>query len=165
MIYTFNERKFEEKVERTDSCWIFNGAKSSKGYGSVRTRQPRKMVGAHILAYQKWVGQVDEGMHVLHSCDNPSCVNPEHLSLGTNADNMADRNSKNRQARAFNTPKTKLTKEEADEIRDTYLSSKSIGSKKHTGISYRQLANDYGVTQGAIQAIIHKKTHSYEEIS
>ena len=163
MIYTFNERKFEDKIEKTDSCWIFNGAKSSKGYGSVRTRQPRKMVGAHILAYQKWIGQVDEGMHVLHSCDNPSCVNPEHLGLGTNADNVVDKCEKNRQAKSFKIPHTKLTRNDAESIRNLYFSSKTIGSKKRTGVSYRSLAELYNVHFNTIKAIIQNKTHHYEE--
>lgn len=163
MIYTFNERKFEDKIEKTDSCWIFNGARSSKGYGSVRTRQPRKMVGAHILAYQKWIGQIDEGMHVLHSCDNPSCVNPEHLSLGTNADNVMDRDSKNRQAKSFKLPQTKLSKNDADNIRNLYFSSKTLGSKKRAGVSYRSLAKRYNISSSTVQQIITEMTHSYEE--
>jgi len=72
-------------------CWIFAGARLPKGYGKigVGSRGEGWML-AHRASYECFVGPVPEGMCVLHRCDNPSCVNPDHLFLGTKSDNTQD---------------------------------------------------------------------------
>jgi hypothetical protein len=91
---------FTEKTEPRDSgCIEWTGHRDPKGYGRFSSQGGEILV--HRLAYTMHFG-VDPGeLHVLHSCDNPSCCNPHHLFLGTNADNMADRLAKGRQARLF----------------------------------------------------------------
>ena len=88
-----------------DNCWIWTGARDRDGYGlflvktSDRPDGQRICMHAQRFAWLSTTGPIPEGMHVLHRCDNPSCVNIEHLFLGTNEDNAADRHRKGRDAK------------------------------------------------------------------
>lgn len=86
--------RFWEKVNKTAGCWIWEGALGRKGYGRFVTSSG--LVGAHRVAYQLANGPFDLAMFVCHSCDNPKCVNPAHLFLGSNHDNMVDMIAKKR---------------------------------------------------------------------
>src|SRR3972149_1210769 len=70
-------------------CWIWEGAINEDGYGRFVINR-KKIVGAHRKSYQAFIGQIPSGMHVLHSCDQPSCVNPKHLFLGNQDINNKD---------------------------------------------------------------------------
>ena len=84
-----------ESRQRTGSeCWEWDGAKDKDGYGRLRWRW--KEMRAHVAAWLAWRGKVPKDSCVLHTCDNPSCVNPDHLWLGTQGDNVADRHAKGR---------------------------------------------------------------------
>ena len=88
--------RFEEKFipEPNTGCWIWMVGANKQGYGLFwADGRPTR---AHRFAYAKYVGPIPDGLHVLHRCDVPSCVNPAHLFLGTNADNVADREIKGR---------------------------------------------------------------------
>lgn len=87
---------FWKRLTKTDSgCWEFSGCKSSDGYGRL-IFQGRKL-SAHRLAYELTEGAIPDGMAICHKCDNPPCCNPDHLFLGTQADNVADRVAKGRE--------------------------------------------------------------------
>ena len=89
-------RRFAEKVERRPSgCWEWTGARQTGGYGVLGVGSS-KLVRAHRFAWELHYGEVPEGLSVLHRCDNPCCVNTEHLFLGTQADNMHDMRAKGR---------------------------------------------------------------------
>jgi|ERR1041385_1929703 len=82
--------RFWTKVEKTPTCWIWTGAQDRHGYGYFHFGKRNEAVKAYRMAYELAVGPIPEGMHVLHRCDNPPCVNPAHLFIGTHRDNMQD---------------------------------------------------------------------------
>ena len=86
-------RFWQQVAKRTDDqCWLWIGAKDKDGYGKIKTRD-RKTIRPHRLSWEIHRGPVPEGMQVCHDCpgkDNPSCVNPSHLWLGTSKDNCLD---------------------------------------------------------------------------
>ena len=86
--------RFWNKVDKTDDCWNWTASKNIQGYGYFRF--DGKMRKAHRMAWLLVNGEIPDGMCVCHTCDNPGCVNPIHLWLGTNQDNMDDMNNKGR---------------------------------------------------------------------
>lgn len=86
------DRLSKKYVVSNSGCWIWTGAKMAKGYGKMWLLG--KLIGAHRASWELHRGQVPKGLHVLHSCDTPECINPNHLFLGTNHDNIVDRNNK-----------------------------------------------------------------------
>jgi len=82
-------KRFLSKVQMTHSCWIWKAsAKNQFGHGSFSVGNKRKF--AHRVSYELFVGPIPEGKCVLHTCDNPRCVNPGHLFIGTKKDNIKD---------------------------------------------------------------------------
>ncbi len=101
------QQLFDRNVDRCDGCWEWRGYRNPKGYGFTRPGgRGVKGVLAHRLSWELHRGEIPEGMQVLHRCDNPPCVNPEHLFLGTNLDNIRDRVAKGRPggSQAWTTP-------------------------------------------------------------
>ena len=81
--------RFWTKAEATETCWNWKWSCGPKGYGTLGHRG--KTMRAHRVAYELVNGEIPKGKSVLHSCDNPKCVNPDHLWIGTQQDNMIDR--------------------------------------------------------------------------
>lgn len=92
------KQRFSARIRVTPECWQWIGASGGGGYGHMRVSG--KVVGAHRVSYELHRGPIPDGLHVLHSCDNPLCVNPAHLRLGTHQDNMADMYSRGRRTAA-----------------------------------------------------------------
>lgn len=128
-------------TEKGDGCWTWTGYIRPGGYGEAYfgTKPNRERVLAHRAVYEAFIGDLS-GKLVCHSCDNPSCVNPAHLFLGTIQDNMDDRNAKGRQARGEKNAPAKLTEAEVRAIR-----ADERGCKK--------LSKAYGVHEGTIMSI------------
>ena len=128
----------------TGACIEHSGGRMRTGYG--RTQYKGKQILAHRLAYCLAAGvepnQI-KGMVVRHRCDNPGCINPEHLELGSTQDNMNDMTERGRRVRGELVGNAKLTAEQIDEIRSTYVPR----SKSHNQYA---LAKKFGVTQSLI---------------
>lgn len=92
---SINER-FWSKVEKSGACWIWTGFVDPKGYGAISTQRGHRPLQTHRLSWEMANGKIPDGAMVLHRCDNPRCVNPDHLFLGTAADNTHDMMNKDR---------------------------------------------------------------------
>ena len=86
--------RFWERVDTTGECWLWTGHRNEDGYGTLGWQY--KQYSAHRLSYEIAYGAIPPGLCVCHRCDNPPCVRPDHLFLGTQADNMRDRYRKGR---------------------------------------------------------------------
>ena len=92
-IITDLNKRFWAKVNKSGGCWIWT-AQNVNGYGRIRIN--KKLILAHRFVWEMVNGLIPKDLDVLHSCDNPSCVNPKHLWVGTHQDNMDDRDKKGR---------------------------------------------------------------------
>ncbi len=90
--------RFWAKVRKGEGCWLWVGAKQHNGYGYLHSggHSIRKPLRAHRVSWELHNGPIPDGLRVLHSCDTPCCVNPAHLFLGTQSDNMKDCAAKGR---------------------------------------------------------------------
>jgi hypothetical protein len=153
--------RFWRDTEKSDGCWLWRGAINHNGYGLTSIR------GRGLLAHRaSWLlhfGSIPTGMFVCHHCDNPPCVRPDHLFLGTAEANNRDKARKGRSprgdhngARRMNerlphgerSPHAKLSSAQVDEIRTRYATGE---------ISQSQLGRTYGVSQGHIWRILHHR--------
>ena len=144
------------EYNESSGCWEWFGSKRN-GYGRMiigsRTDGTRKSVSTHRISYELTYGEIPIGMEVCHKCDNPSCVNPSHLFLGTRQDNIDDRERKGRNnpPKGEKHAKAKLT--EADVL--------AIRTKRLQGVSFGKLAKEYGVCKKTIQDAVSGKHWSY----
>lgn len=121
ILNTFSQKdKFWEYVEKSEGCWNWKGPHNDKGYGQINAE--KKTSYAHRFSWILHNGPITNGLIVCHHCDNPSCVRPDHLFLGTHKDNNADMLSKHREnfVQGENVGCAKLTNEQAEEIRKSY---------------------------------------------
>ena len=114
------EERFWKRVNKTETCWLWTGAKLQKGYGRLWLERTRKVESAHRVSWEIKYGPVPESLCVLHRCDVPSCVRPDHLFLGTMIDNMRDAEVKDRVFRQ------KLTSEQAARIKALVKSGEKL---------------------------------------
>jgi len=152
--YLQNPRKiFWSKVTKTESCWIWRGHTYPDGYGQLkwRTRPTR----AHRVSWIIHFGPIPTGKQVLHRCDNPKCVNPDHLFLGTNLDNMTDKKNK---GRCNNGGGGKLKGElhGRHKLKDSDILE--IRRRRSSGETYLSIAASFGVGITTIYKIINNQS-------
>jgi len=139
---------FWSRVEKTDGCWIWTGSRHRQGYGLLTLGQrPAK---AHRISYFLANGYIDLSEKVLHKCDNPPCVNPAHLWLGTQADNVADMVAKGRNGFV------RLGGEKNPMARLDWEKVRAIRSEYATGaINQAALADKYHMSKMAINRVVN----------
>ena len=141
--------RFRSKVQKSESCWLWVGAKKPSGYGNFYMN--RRYLGAHVASYLLFKGQIGKGLYVCHECDNPSCVNPDHLFLGSPKENQADSYRKNRGALGEASGVSKLTDDAVREIREL----------RGYGALLSDLAERFGVDQATISYAARGKTWAH----
>jgi hypothetical protein len=161
--------RFWAKVHKADGCWLWTASKRNKGYGAFSYTLDNKMIQdrAHRFSYRLHVGEIPPGLFVLHHCDTPACVNPAHLFLGTNQDNVLDMHAKGRNVRPGSKcgdnnqwqrgeahHAAKFTEQQIREIRARYAAG---------GVSYSQLAREYEVRMSAIAKIVLRMRWAHVE--
>lgn len=132
------------------SCWEWTGCKDRAGYGIFGICINKKGVAkkASRISWELKNGPIINGLFVLHKCDNPGCIRPEHLFLGTQQDNVRDCSNKGRISRGSNRPASKLTGEQVLEIRKIHKN----GSK-----TYTKTSRQFNVSETLIRTIVSRK--------
>ena len=141
--------RFMSFVDTSGECWLWKGFRNPKGYGTFWL-SPRKQM-AHRVAWTFAHGPIPLGMRVLHHCDNPSCVRPTHLFLGTPLDNMRDMIAKGRArhpTRYGLRTHSKLTPDQVRDMRAAYAAG---------GMTQQALAEQFGVSRRLVGGIINGK--------
>ncbi len=163
---------FLHKIEKRGDCWIWTASTRNKGYGafswtdieSGRLIQER----AHRISYRLFTGQIPNNLFVLHTCDNPACCNPDHLFLGTKADNNRDMVEKGRHVpggthcgkhypngnwkHGTEHHGSKLNPDLVRQIRED-----------HKTMSYSKLMKKYGLSLGCVSKVITRRTWNHVE--
>lgn len=142
----FAER-FWTRVLKTDGCWLWQRARDPRGYGAVAVHDGpgrAKIKRAHRVAYQLATGEMPGALFVCHRCDNPPCVRPDHLFLGTHAQNTADAMTKGRIRSGERHGMARLSAEQVVEAR----------TLSDAGVRPCLIARRLGVTKGCIYFIL-----------
>ena len=143
-------RIFWEHIDRTDSCWLWTGYCPPGGYGRIGARPS---ITTHRLSWELHNGPIPAGLCVCHKCDVPRCVNPDHLFLGTNTDNLRDAANKGRTAsgsRVAHHCRPDLLKLSADKV----ISIRELAA---AGEQQKVLAARFGVHRSVISRVIARK--------
>lgn len=142
------ERLWSRVVKTPDGCWEFTGFRNHArgGYGRLKGAG-RQTVSAHRLAWTLTYGPIPDGLLVRHRCDNPPCCNPEHLELGTAAENSADMALRDRRLTGQRNPRARLTAEQAREIREAV----------QAGQRAADVARQHGVSRSLVSLVVNRK--------
>lgn len=148
-------KRFWSKVDQSggeDACWTWSAYRNTRGYGMFGLCC--RPILAHRFSYAIANGPFDNSLLVCHHCDNPSCVNPKHLFLGTFLDNVRDRDAKGRRMapRGEKHTSSKISAQQVIEIRERYASG---------GISLQELANEFSSSKTHMFKIIHNKKRQW----
>ena len=135
--------RFNSKFQKTDTCWNWTAGCFKDGYGGFCLDGSNKR--AHRISFEHFKGPIPEGMVICHNCDNRKCVNPDHLFIGTVADNAADMAKKGRSTIGVKNPMAKMTPELVIELRNRYFKG---------GFTYLDLANEYGFAKSTIHSVV-----------
>lgn len=156
------KERFLKKVQKTDSCWLWAASKNNWGYGQFNMNG--KMQRSHRVSYELFIGEIPDGLFVCHSCDTPACVNPDHLWIGSHADNTRDKMKKGRHVSAVGEKHWSRTQSEKVPRGEEHSNSKltetqvlKIREKYATGkYSHRGLGKEFDVDSATIGRIIRR---------
>ena len=134
--------RIENKVLRIPEagCWIWMGSSQVRGYGEIISNNRKHL--AHRASYEAFVGKIPEGMYVCHACDNVACVNPNHLFLGTQKQNLQDMASKGRSTKGVKNPMANLDAYGVKEIREGIKAGRTDSSLAKDWMVCRQTINN-----------------------
>lgn len=144
------ESRFWRKVDATGECWIWTALLTPFGHGVINMKTPdgwRPMIASRV-SYEMAYGRIPAGLMVRHKCDNPACVRPEHLELGTHDDNMRDMRERHRSASG----------ERHSQARLTMVRVRDIRARLAGGETRASIARDIGVSASAIDDVANGKT-------
>jgi hypothetical protein len=144
------QRGFWNKVSIGDGCWLWRGNVGMDGYGKVCLSAART-ARAHRRAWEIVYGSIPDGMSVLHRCDTPLCVRPDHLFLGTQADNMRDKVLKGRALRGESHGRARLKAADIPGIRRAFAGGEACAA----------IANRFSVNPGTIWMVVHRRTWAW----
>lgn len=142
--------RFFAKIKKTESCWLWTGSQDKAGYGKISEGQ--KVRSTHRVSWEIHNGTIPDGLNVLHRCDNPPCVNPAHLFLGTISDNAQDALQKGRIQTGSLSKNAKLSE----------VAVAAILMDRASGSTIRSIALKFGVTRRTITTIFQGKTYKSE---
>ena len=144
------QERFETKYKEDPKtgCWLWMGAKTRGGYGHIRYKVNGQwsMRRAHRVAYELYKGELETGKVIMHKCDNPKCVNPDHLKQGTHHENSMDMVNKGRCGHSLS--RAKITMDDARKIRHLYHNEK---------LKQREIAVMYNLKRNSISLIVNNE--------
>jgi hypothetical protein len=137
--------RFHELVQQRgdDDCWLWLGSIKNKGYGQFWYSHKQRL--SHKIAYILAKGPIPENLHILHSCDNPPCCNPNHLFVGTNLENVRQKQERNRVIKGSAVAVSRITEDDALAIRIRYASG---------GVTQAELGREYGIDDSVVSDIV-----------
>ena len=160
VLAVFERQHFNRFHRNMNECWEWNGPYWGRGYGRINFGGKGYYV--HRLMWEMRHGEIPTGMQVCHHCDNPPCINPEHLFLGTPSENFIDAIKKGRvqmlpphSMPGENHPLVKLTSEQVKIIRE----------ERKSGVSAREIARRYNVSTGHIRQIVSGNRWKMEAVN
>lgn len=151
------EQRFKEKIGQpaANGCWPWLGFCNEAGQGWVNSRTKGGTTIASRASYEHFIGQISSGLYVCHKCDNPRCVNPDHLFLGTQKENMLDAVSKRRHSYGEKVKQSRLTEANVLEIRAT------IGPDRSFRGELLRLSKRFGVSPTCIRHVVMGRTWAH----
>lgn len=150
------EDRFWERVAKTEGCWNWTGATNKGGYGSFSPTAELSKTISHRFSWELHNGPIPEGMLVCHHCDNPRCVNPNHLFLGTPQDNMTDKVLKGRWRGGY--PRRPLAQPRKLRIGERLEGNiEEIIEKRKSGKTLFEIAASFGCDKGVIRRILERR--------
>lgn len=151
---TVSEERLQKQIDRTDQsgCWLWIGPRTTKGYASTSWQGRFRQV--HRMLWEREHGPVPAGLYVLHHCDVRHCVNPAHLYVGTQTDNMRDMVVRGRKPsrKGERNGRCKVSEDTVRTIRRRYAAG---------GVSLRALGDEYGLTMSVVHKIVTRQTWAH----